>query len=91
MTQEMHIPHYQILVEGALDPNWSESMAGLAISVRERPAQPLVTVLTGPLQDQAALQGVLDTLFMLNMPLLLVERRPPGRRSGQGRSSVEEC
>ena len=24
--------------------------------------------------DQAALQGVLDTLFMLNMPLLLVER-----------------
>jgi len=28
----------------------------------------------GPLQDQAALQGVLDTLFMLNMPVLLIER-----------------
>jgi len=32
---------------------------------------------SGPLADQAALQGVLDTLFMLNMPLLSVERCRP--------------
>ena len=61
-------------MEGVLDPKWSDCLAGLAISVREQPEQPPVTVLTGPLEDQAALQGVLDTLFMLNMPLLLVER-----------------
>ena len=70
------MPHYQILVQGALDPNWSEYLAGLSISVRERPSQPLVTELSGPLRDQAALHGVLDTLFMLNLPLLLVECRP---------------
>jgi hypothetical protein len=68
------MPQYQILVEGALDPRWSGSLAGLAISVRKQPEQPVVTVLRGLLADQAALQGVLDTLFMLNMPLLLVER-----------------
>jgi hypothetical protein len=73
------MPCYQILVEGALDQSWSEGLAGLAISVRERPAQPAVTELTGPLEDQAALHGVLDTLFMLNMPLLLVERCRPER------------
>jgi hypothetical protein len=71
------MPCYQIHVQGVLDSQWSECLAGLDISVREQPAQPPVTVLTGPLADQAALQGVLDTLFMLNMPLLMVERGLP--------------
>jgi hypothetical protein len=73
------MPCYRIHVEGVLDPQWSDCLAGLTISVREQPAQPSVTVLTGPLADQAALQGVLDTLFMLNIPLLLVERCPAER------------
>jgi hypothetical protein len=68
------MPFYLIQVEGALDPQWSDCLAGLAISVREQPARPPFTVLTGSLQDQSALQGVLETLFMLKMPLLLVER-----------------
>jgi hypothetical protein len=74
MTQTTRLSCYQIHVEGVLDPNWSDCLAGLAISVREQPSQPTITVLTGPLADQAALQGVLDTLFMLKMPLLMVER-----------------
>ena len=74
MTQVTRIHRYRILVEGTFDPHWSDCLCGLAISVREQPSQPPVTELRGPLQDQAALQGVLDTLFMLNMRLLLVER-----------------
>ena len=77
MTQAARLPCYQIQIEGVLDPQWSDCLAGLAISVREQPARPPVTVLTGPLQDQSALQGVLDTLFMLKMPLLVVERCLP--------------
>ena len=73
------MPCYQIHVEGVIDPQWSDCLAGLAISVHEQPARPLVTVLTGPLEDQAALQGVLDALFMLKMPLLMVERCLPER------------
>ena len=76
MMQAAPIPYYQIVVAGVIDATWSSSLAGLAISVREQPAQPIVTKLTGPLADQSALQGVLDTLFMLNLPLLLVERFP---------------
>ena len=79
MTEAAHWPRYQIYVEGVLDPQWSDCLAGLAISVHEQPAQPLVTVLSGPLEDQAALQGVLDALFMLKMPLLMVERCLPER------------
>lgn len=76
MTRATLVPHYQILLEGTLAPTWFECLAGLAISVREQPGQPLVTVLTGPLEDQSALQGVLNTLFMLNIPLLSVQRFP---------------
>ena len=76
MTQAAPIPYYQILIAGTIDPTWAPSLAGLDISVCDQPAQPMVTKLTGPLVDQSALQGVLDTLFMLNMPLLLVERFP---------------
>ncbi len=50
--------------------------AGLVIVVDEQPGQPLVSVLSGMLPDQAALYGVLNTLYMLNLPILLVERRP---------------
>ena len=74
MTQVTRMHRYRILVEGTFDPSWSECLAGLSISVHERPSPPPVTELRGPLQDQAALHGVLDTLFMLNTPVLLVER-----------------
>ncbi len=74
MTTTAHTPRYRILVEGTLDPTWSEYLANLDIAVREQiPRQP-ISVLTGPLSDQGALHGVLDTLFMLNMPLIGVER-----------------
>jgi hypothetical protein len=74
MTRSTELPSYRILVEGLIDPNWSDCLSGLAIKAHERSSQPPVTELRGPLKDQAALQGVLDTLFMLNMPVLLVER-----------------
>lgn len=32
------------------------------------------SVLSGPLADQGALHGVLDLLFMLNLPLIRIER-----------------
>ena len=74
MTQNPAPISYRIRVEGLIDSNWSDSLAGLAIAV-EQPAGPHpVSILTGLLDDQGALQGVLETLFMLNMPLLEVER-----------------
>jgi hypothetical protein len=76
MTRSTQMPNYQIIVEGTLDSYWHDCLGGLAISVRERPERSPITVLAGPLADQAALQGVLETLFMLNVPLVLVERRP---------------
>lgn len=64
---------YTVVVEGTLDPAWSDSMGGLTITTCLRPPLPPVTRLTGMLVDQGALHGVLNTLFMLDLPLLLVE------------------
>lgn len=64
---------YRIRIQGYLDDSWSDRMGGVAIRVQSRPRETPVTVLTGEFQDQAALAGVLNTLYDLGMPLLSVE------------------
>jgi hypothetical protein len=67
---------YHIVVEGVVDSMWRECLGGLAITEQRRPEQPVVTQLEGRLVDQSALQGVIDTLFMLGLRLVSVERLP---------------
>jgi hypothetical protein len=74
MNQASQAADYRIVVEGVLEPAWFDCLGGLAIAEQRQPGQPVVTQLEGRLEDQSALQGVLDTLFMLNMRLMIVER-----------------
>lgn len=64
---------YVIRVQGYLDKRWSDYMGGATIQVQKQPPDAPVTVLTGEFQDQAALAGVLNTLYDLGLPLLSVE------------------
>ena len=73
-----------IRAAGTLDPAWGERLGGL----RVRPAgrgYPVIE-LRGRLLDQAALFGVLATLYDLGLPLLSVDCRatqgPPGGGAG---------
>jgi len=67
---------YRITIQGRLDDSWSEQLGGMAFSSGlEAEGSPL-TVLTGQLVDQAALYGVLNTLYGLGFALLSVERVP---------------
>jgi hypothetical protein len=63
---------YEIRVQGSLDPKWSNRLQGLGIRVKEYSDRMPVTILSGNLKDQAALLGVLNTLFALKLPLLLI-------------------
>jgi hypothetical protein len=63
---------YRIRVQGRLDKNWSDRLGGMAITGTTRDNLP-VTFLIGHLTDQAALSGVLNTLYELHLPLLSVE------------------
>jgi hypothetical protein len=65
---------YRIRVEGPLDERWSDYLGGMTISSANRSGEPTVTTLTGELVDQAALMGVLNTVYDLGFTLLKVER-----------------
>ncbi|MGW8226697.1 MAG: hypothetical protein ACWGOY_13235 [Anaerolineales bacterium] len=63
---------YRIQIQGYLGQHWSESLAGLSISVTGEPDQS-VTTLSGEVLDQAALMGVLNGLYGMGYALLSVE------------------
>ena len=64
--------HYRILVQGYIDQRWSGRLGGLEIENVAAEETSLVTQLSGELIDQAALMGVLNTLYDLHLPLLAV-------------------
>ena len=66
---------YRIIVEGVVAPVWLACLGGMAITEQRESGQPVITQLEGQFADQSALQGVIDTLFMLRLRLMLVERQ----------------
>ena len=67
---------YRIRVQGRLDASWSERLGGLRITSRRRGDQAPVTTLVGEVRDQAELIGILNSLYDLHLPLLLVQILP---------------
>jgi hypothetical protein len=63
---------YRIQIQGTVDPKWANYLGGLEIAVN-RQRDPPITTLTGLVQDQAALMGILDSLYNLGYPILAVE------------------
>ena len=64
---------YRIRVQGKLDEGWLDRLGGLAITADTTAVNKPVTILVGHLLDQAALAGVLNTLYEMHLPLLSVE------------------
>jgi hypothetical protein len=65
---------YQISVQGRIDQTMSGRLEGMAISLVNVDADSPTTSLEGELSDQAALAGVLNTLYELHLPVLSVKR-----------------
>jgi hypothetical protein len=64
--------YYEIHIEGDISSRWSEWFSGLNI----REGSNHETILTGELQDQAALHGVLMKIRDLHLVLISVNRMP---------------
>jgi hypothetical protein len=64
---------YRIRIQGKLDESWLDRVGGMAISSDTTAGKLPVTILVGHLPDQAALSGVLNTLYEMHLPLLSVE------------------
>jgi hypothetical protein len=65
---------YQITVKGRIDLSWSERLEGMQITRDASQEAVPVTTLLGELSDQAALAGVLNTLYELHLAVISVQR-----------------
>ena len=72
---------YEIRLRGHLDPRWTEAFPGLVLENLLDPDGSPVTVLRGPVPDEAALHGLLTRVRDLGVPLVSLARHavaPPG-------------
>jgi hypothetical protein len=67
---------YKISVQGRIDPNWSDRMAGMKIRNSLEQKNPSITTLEGEVNDQAGLLGVLNSLYELHLPIISVLIKP---------------
>ena len=64
---------YRIRVRGHLDAKWSDRLEAMNITDVEHRDGKNETILVGRLADQAALAGVMNTLYEQHMPVLSVD------------------
>jgi len=64
---------YKIKVEGVLKENWVDKFQGLKIRKESSSSGKSVSVLSGRINDQSALSGLLNTLYDYNMTILSVK------------------
>jgi hypothetical protein len=67
---KQHSSEYQIIIEGQLDSEWEEWFSPLTITPRANGT----TLLHGLLKDQAALFGMLNKLYKLNLELVSLKK-----------------
>ncbi len=65
---------YQIRVCGQIPASRADWLGDMSICLVMSESEPAITVLEGELSDQAALAGVLNTLYEWHLPVLSVER-----------------
>jgi hypothetical protein len=65
---------YLVVVQGALSKEWYGRLGGMAITTSSEKDGTPHTTLRGRIQDQAALHGLLETLYALHLPILEVSK-----------------
>lgn len=63
---------YRIKVQGKLDPSYSGLLHDMQIT-HEKDKFESKALLVGKIEDQAALSGILNSLYELHLPVLSVE------------------
>ncbi len=61
---------YEIQIKGHLDESWSDWLEGMEVKLLENGEM----ILFGNIGDQAALMGILNKLYRLNLTLLSVSK-----------------
>ena len=73
--------HYQIIIEGSIDTSWSDWFGGLQMESRKMENGLTITRLSGILLDQAALRGLMNKIWDLNLVVLSLKQELDPDRS----------
>ena len=65
--------YYRIDVRGRIEPSWAQRFGGMQVISSQSKEFNKVTVLRGPVTDQAELAGILNTLHELHLTLISVQ------------------
>lgn len=66
--------HYQIIVEGELGTKWSDWFGDAFIEINHQANGSKKTTILGAVPDQAALRGLLNKIWDMNLTLISVFR-----------------
>ena len=70
----MEQDRYQVQVQGWISERWANWFDGMAMTYQGTEDDSPITVLTGPVVDQAALRSLLTKIWDLNLTLISVTR-----------------
>ncbi len=65
---------YRIVAQGTAGENWRGRRGGMEITTSSQETGEPQMTLRGRLRDQAALRGLLETLYALHLPILAVTK-----------------
>ena len=74
---------YQIRVQGWIGERWADWFDGMTMSYERAKDNSPITILTGPVVDQAALRSLLPKIWDLNLILISVETKQQGEESDE--------
>ena len=74
---------YAIHIAGRIDFDWVACLGELTVTYENNPGSGPVSILKGSLPDQAALLGILNTLYNARYPLLFVRYLRPEQETSQ--------
>lgn len=84
MNERPDSPTYRIEVAGHLDKGWAVRFEGMRLTAgTSNEGQPITTI-SGPVQDQSALHGVLARIRDLGLEILKVELTEPDPGTASG-------
>lgn len=65
---------YKIVVQGSIPHSWEDRLAGMKVVTTDEECHN-ISVLRGIIRDQAELNGILETLYRLQLTILSVKRQ----------------
>ena len=82
--------NYRVVIQGTVSEDWHRRLGGMRVNTSSADSRQPRAILQGQLRDQAALHGLLETLYALHLPILEVTKiadssdSDAAERRGQG-------